>query len=573
MIKKFIGYYKPHRKLFWWDLFFATLSAVITLILPLMIRKITGDYVLRPAEEALRQILWMAAGMAALIAMEVYCNYFTAYYGHIMGAKMEYTMRHELFEHYQRLSFSFYDNQKVGQLMSRIGNDLFDITELAHHGPEDLMISIVKLLGGLAIMMSVNWRLALVALLLLPIMVLYASKCNKKMRAAFKQNREKIAEFNAGMEDHLAGIRVVKSFANEEVEVEKFRRINDGILKSKSFAYRWMGIFHSGMGAFTTFVTVAVLVAGALLISQNALLAVDLITFMLYVNNFVEPVRKLINFTEQFQNGATAFGRFQEMMEVVPEIEEEKDAKEPPRFKGEVAFEEVSFHYPHHEKSVLSKVTLKAKAGEYLALVGESGAGKTTLCNLIPRFYEVSGGRITIDGEDIRRFTLKGLRSQIGMVQQDVYLFAGTVMENIRYGRPDASKEEIMEAARKANAHDFIMALPNGYDTDIGQRGVKLSGGQKQRLSIARVFLKDPPILIFDEATSALDNESERVVQESLERLAKDRTTFVIAHRLTTIRNAQRILVLTEEGIAEEGSHQQLLEKGGIYADLYQMYQ
>lgn len=572
MIKKFIGYYKPHRKLFWADMFFATLSAAITLIIPLMVRKITGDYILRPQDEALRLILWMAAGMAALIGLEIYCTYFTAFYGHIMGAKMEYSMREELFSHYQRLSFSFYDNQKVGQLMSRIGNDLFDITELAHHGPEDLMISVVKLLGGLGIMMSVNWRLALVALLLLPPMVLYAAKCNKKMRKAFKQNRERVAEFNGAMEDNLAGIRVVKSFANEGLEEEKFRHTNDAILESKSYAYRWMGVFHSGLGAFTTLITVAVLVAGALMISRGLMAAVDLITFMLYINNFVEPVRKLINFTEQFQNGATAFGRFREMMEIEPEIRDLPDAKEPPRFKGEVAFRDVSFHYPDHEKQVLSKVSLSVKAGEYVALVGESGAGKTTLCNLIPRFYEVSGGAITIDGEDIRRYTMKGLRDQIGMVQQDVYLFAGTVLENIRYGRPEATEEEIIAAAKRANAHEFIMSLPNGYHTDIGQRGVKLSGGQKQRLSIARVFLKDPPILIFDEATSALDNESERVVQESLEALAKDRTTFVIAHRLTTIRNAGRILVLTEEGIAEEGSHDELLQKGGIYADLYKMY-
>ena len=572
MIKKFIGYYKPHRKLFWADMFFATLSAAITLIIPLMVRKITGDYILRPQDEALRLILWMAAGMAALIGLEIYCTYFTAYYGHIMGAKMEYSMREELFSHYQRLSFSFYDNQKVGQLMSRIGNDLFDITELAHHGPEDLMISVVKLLGGLGIMMSVNWRLALVALLLLPPMVLYAAKCNKKMRKAFKQNRERVAEFNGAMEDNLAGIRVVKSFANEGLEEKKFRHTNDAILESKSYAYRWMGVFHSGLGAFTTLITVAVLVAGALMISRGLMAAVDLITFMLYINNFVEPVRKLINFTEQFQNGATAFGRFCEMMEIEPEIRDLPDAKEPPRFKGEVAFRDVSFHYPDHEKQVLSKVSLSVKAGEYVALVGESGAGKTTLCNLIPRFYEVSGGAITIDGEDIRRYTMKGLRDQIGMVQQDVYLFAGTVLENIRYGRPEATEEEIIAAAKRANAHEFIMSLPNGYHTDIGQRGVKLSGGQKQRLSIARVFLKDPPILIFDEATSALDNESERVVQESLEALAKDRTTFVIAHRLTTIRNAGRILVLTEEGIAEEGSHDELLQKGGIYADLYKMY-
>ena len=571
MIKKFLPYYKPHKKLFWADMFFAVLSASTALVLPLMVRRITGDFVLRGGSEALRMILIYAAGMLALIALEAYCNFFTAYYGHVMGAKMECSMRERLFCHYQDLSFSFYDNQKVGHLMSRIGNDLFDIAELAHHGPEDLFISAIKLLGSLVIMAMVNWKLAIVALLILPPMILYAASCNRRMRTAFKQNRVRIAEFNAQMEDTLAGIRVVKSFANEQEEIGKFRAVNDHLLDAKRYAYRSMGLFHSGLGAFTTFITVAVIVAGAILISQNQLTATDLITFMLYINNFTEPVRKLINFTEQFQNGATAFARYQEMLEVQVEIEDLPDAKEPSRFKGEVAFKDVTFHYPEHEKRVLSKVSLSVRAGEYVALVGESGAGKSTLCSLIPRFYEVTDGAILIDGGDIRSYTLKGLRDQIGMVQQDVYLFAGTVMENIRYGRPDASDEEIVEAAKKANAHEFIMGLPNGYDTDIGQRGIKLSGGQKQRLSIARVFLKNPPILIFDEATSALDNESERVVQESLEKLAKNRTTFVIAHRLSTIRNAERILVLTEEGIAEEGSHQELLAQNGIYAELYNM--
>ena len=569
MIKKFISYYKPHWKLFWADMFFATLGGGIALVIPLLVRLITGDIIHRP--DALKWILIIAAAMVGLIALEAYCSYFTANYGHVMGAKMEYTMRAELFEHYQKLSFSFYDNQKVGHLMSRIGNDLFDIAELAHHGPEDIFISLMKLVGSLIIMMSLNWKLGVVALLILPIMILFAAKCNIKMRSAFKRSREKISEFNAGMEDNLSGIRVVKSFANEGEESKKFAVVNDGLLDAKKFAYRNMGIFHSGLGAFTTFITIAVLVAGAILITYGQLTATDLVTFVLYINNFTEPVRKLINFTEQFQNGATAFGRFREMMEVPIEIVDETDAIAPPRFEGNVSFEDVSFHYPEHEKVVLSKVTLDVRAGEYIALVGESGAGKSTLCNLIPRFYEVSDGTIKIDGEDIRRYTLKGLRDQIGMVQQDVYLFAGTVMENIRYGRPDATEEEIIEAAKKANAHEFILSLPNGYHTDIGQRGIKLSGGQKQRLSIARVFLKNPPILIFDEATSAVDNESERVVQESLEVLAKDRTTFVIAHRLSTIRNADRILVLTEEGIAEQGSHAELLEKNGIYAELYNM--
>ncbi len=569
MIKKFISYYKPHWKLFWADMFFATLGGGIALIIPLLVRFITGDVINRP--DALQWILGIAVVMVALIALEAYCTYFTANYGHVMGAKMEYTMRAELFEHYQKLSFSFYDNQKVGHLMSRIGNDLFDIAELAHHGPEDLFISLMKLVGSLIIMMSLNWKLGVAALLILPIMILFAAKCNRRMRAAFKRSREKISEFNAGMEDNLSGIRVVKSFANENEEGKKFAVVNDGLLDAKKFAYKSMGIFHSGLGAFTTFITIAVLVVGAILITYNQLTATDLVTFVLYINNFTEPVRKLINFTEQFQNGATAFGRFREMMEVPIEIVDQEGAVEPPRFEGAVEFRDVSFHYPEHEKTVLSQVSLQVDPGEYIALVGESGAGKSTLCNLIPRFYEVSDGAILIDGEDIRNYTLKGLRDQIGMVQQDVYLFAGTVMENIRYGRPDATEEEIIEAAKKANAHEFITSLPNGYHTDIGQRGIKLSGGQKQRLSIARVFLKNPPILIFDEATSALDNESERVVQESLETLAKDRTTFVIAHRLSTIRNAKRILVLTEEGIAEQGSHKELLAKNGIYAELYNM--
>ncbi len=571
MIKEFLRYYKPHRKLFWADMFFAVLSAVVALVIPLMVRKITGDYALLPPAAALKGILMMAAAMAVLVAIEAYCNYFTAYYGHVMGAKMEYTMRDDLFLHYQDLSFSFYDNEKVGQLMSRIGNDLFDIAELAHHGPEDLIISIIKLGGSMMIMMMVSWKLALVALLILPLMILYAGWCNGRMRMAFKQNRVRLAEFNAGMEDTLSGIRVVKSFANEGEEIRKFRANNGRILESKRNAYHNMGVFHAGLGAFTTFITVAVLVVGGVFLSRGSLSVTDLITFLLYINNFTEPVRKLINFTEQFQNGATAFSRFREMMEVPVEIADTPDAQDPPRFRGTVCFRGVSFHYPDHEKTVLSHVNLTVRAGEYVALVGESGAGKSTLCNLIPRFYEVTAGAILIDGTDIRRYRVHGLREQIGMVQQEVYLFAGSVMENIRYGRPGASEAEVIEAARKANAHEFIMALPQGYETDIGQRGIKLSGGQKQRLSIARVFLKNPPILIFDEATSALDNESERVVQESLEKLAANRTTFVIAHRLSTIRGAERILVLTDEGVAEEGTHQQLLERDGIYAGLYHL--
>ncbi len=569
--KKFFSYYKPYKRLFLADMFFACLGAAVTLILPLIIRYITNDVIVREPNQALRTILVLAGVMVAMILLECYCNFFIAYYGHMMGARMEYNMRNEIFSHYQKLSFSFYDNQKVGQLMSRVTNDLFEISELFHHGPEDIVISIIKMFGSLAILLTINGKLALVAFAIIPVMLVYAAYFNVKMKQAFKRNRARIADINAQIEDNLSGIRVVKSFANEEIEMKKFTLGNDRFLESKKDSYRYMGSYHAGLGAFTTFINIAVIVAGALFITRNIIEVTDLITFLLYINNFTEPVKKLINFTEQFQNGASGYERFLEILAVHPDIVDRPDAKELRDVKGDIVFEHVGFQYEDTQEEVLADINLKVDAGRYIALVGSSGAGKSTLCSLIPRFYDVSHGVIRIDGIDIRDVTLKSLRENIGIVQQDVYLFAGTVMDNIRYGKPDATEAEIVAAAQNANAHEFIMGLPEGYDTYIGQRGIKLSGGQKQRLSIARVFLKNPPILIFDEATSALDNESEKVVQDSLEKLAKNRTTFVIAHRLSTIRNAERILVLTEEGIAEEGTHRELLEKQGIYAGLYQM--
>ncbi|MCX4270100.1 MAG: ABC transporter ATP-binding protein [Lachnospiraceae bacterium] len=569
--KRFFGYYKPYKRVFAADLFFAFLGAAVTLIIPLIVRYITGTVLAREASEALRAIIPLGALMIGLVILECYCNYFIAYYGHVMGTKMEANMRSEIFEHYQKLSFSFYDEQKVGQLMSRVTTDLFDISELFHHGPEDIVISFIKLIGSFVILLSVNWRLALTAFAFIPVMVVFAGYYNIRMKRAFKQNRARIADINAQIEDNLSGIRVVKSFANEEIEKGKFEIGNENFIKSKKNSYRYMGIYHAGLGAFTTMIQILVILAGAVWIVKGGVTVTDLVTFLLYINNFTEPVRKLINFTEQFQNGASGYERFLEILSVEPDIQDRKGAKEMTDVKGKIAFEQVSFHYEEHTEEVLRNINIEVQPGEYIALVGSSGAGKSTLCSLIPRFYEVSEGAVKIDGTDVRDFTMQSLRKNIGIVQQDVYLFAGSVMENIRYGRPDASEEEVIMAAKHANAHEFIMGLPDGYQTYIGQRGIKLSGGQKQRLSIARVFLKNPPILIFDEATSALDNESEKVVQDSLERLAANRTTFVIAHRLSTIRNAGRILVLTEEGIVESGTHLELLERGGVYAGLYNM--
>ncbi len=571
-LKKMMTYYRPYRKIFWADMFFAILDAAVALSIPLIIRYITSKVVFMEPDQALHKIIMLGITMVFMVAVGCYSKFFICNYGHVMGAKIEYDMRAEIFGHFQKLSFSFYDEEKVGQLMSRITSDLFDISELMHHGPENIVISMLKILGAFVILLNISPRLTVAAFLMIPFMIVYAYFVNRHMRKAFRQNRIKIAEINAQIEDNLSGIRVVKSFANEDIEQKKFRVGNEGFLNAKRNSYHYMGAFQAGLGSFTTLIQVCVIVAGTYFIMHGSVDVNDLITFILYISVFTDPIRTLIDFTEQFQNGYSGFERFMEIMSIEPDIEDSEDAIEAPALKGDICFQDVSFAYNDSTPEVLSHVSMNVPAGSYMALVGSSGAGKTTLCSLIPRFYEVTSGRITIDGMDIRKMTLKSLRNQIGIVQQDVYLFAGSVYENILYGKPDATEEEVYQAAKNANAHEFIMSLPEGYQTDIGQRGIKLSGGQKQRLSIARVFLKNPPILIFDEATSALDNESERVVQESLEHLAKNRTTFVIAHRLSTIRNAEKILVLTEDGIAEQGTHEELLANGGIYEKLYHMH-
>lgn len=568
--KKFLSFYKPYKGLFAADMCCAFIAALISLISPLIVRYITNDLLVNyPINEVLKQIGWIGAVMLLLAFFQFLCNYFITYQGHMMGAKMEYDMRNEIFDHYQKLSFNFFDDQKTGQLMSRITNDLFDITELCHHGPEDLILSVIKIIGAFVILLSINVRLTLIVFAFIPLMVIFAMFMRKRMRRAFGKNREKIADINARIEDNLSGIRVVKSFANEELEIEKFEEGNHRFLDSKRNSYFNMANFHSGLNLFISLINLAVVIGGGLFIAKEVINLGDLITYLLYINILIEPIQKLINFTEQFQNGISGFDRFMDIMEIEPDIVDTKGAKELKNVKGQITFDHVSFKYHDSIQEVFRDIDLKVEAGEYIALVGSSGVGKTTMCSLIPRFYEATEGDILIDGVNIKDIKLKSLRKNIGVVQQDVYLFAGTIMDNIRYGQMNATKEEIIAAAKAANAHDFIMELPDGYDTYIGQRGIKLSGGQKQRLSIARVFLKNPPILIFDEATSALDNESEKVVQESLEKLAKNRTTFVIAHRLTTIRNAKNIIVLTEAGIKERGTHEELLQKNGIYKSLY----
>lgn len=570
-LKKMISYYKPYKRVFFADTFFAIIASIVALIIPLVVRYITSTVVHMNPQQAFKQILYIAIAVFVLIIIQIYCNYFISNYGHVMGAKIEYDMRAEIFAHFQKMPFSFFDDQKVGQLMSRITSDLFDITELLHHGPENVTISVIKIIGALCILLSIDKKLTLAAFALVPFMIVYAYFFNKKMKQTFRINRKKIAAINEQIEDNLSGIRVVKSFANEQLENEKFEIGNKAFLEAKKNNYKYMGGYNAGLIGFNTMINLVVIVAGGIMFTKNMVNVTDFVTFLLYINIFTDPVKTLIDFTEQFQNGYSGYERFRQILDMEPEIKDKEGAKELTNVVGNIKFDDVSFRYNDNDHRVLKHINLEIPAGSYIALVGSSGAGKTTLCNLIPRFYDVTKGSISIDDEDIRNVKLKSLRNNIGMVQQDVYLFAGTIYENIKYGKPTATKEEVIAAAKEANAYDFIMSLPNGFDTDIGQRGIKLSGGQKQRLSIARVFLKNPPILIFDEATSALDNESEKVVQESMEKLAKNRTTLVIAHRLSTIRNAEKILVLTENGIEEQGTHNELINKKGIYYDLYNM--
>ena len=570
-VRKFFSYYRPYLGLFSADMACAVIASAAMLAIPLCVRYITANLLQVGSTDALHQIYMMGGIMLGLIGIYTACRAFIDYQGHVMGALMERDMRSELFDHYQKLSFKFYDEHKTGQLMTRISHDTFDLAELYHHGPEDAIISFLNFIGAFVILMSINAKLALIAFLFVPVMGIYGFYKAKKMYAALKKSSDKIGDINAQVEDTLAGIRVVKSFTNEELEKKKFASENNQFLENRRKGYKAEAYFYDGLVSFTQLMTVAIVIFGAASIVKGSMDLADLLTFLLYIVILIEPIQRLGNFIRLYQQGVTGFNRFMDVLEVEPDIQEAPNAEELDQVRGEIEFNAVSFKYREGYDHVLKNISLKINVGEYVALVGFSGVGKTTLCSLIPRFYEASEGKILVDGRDIKSLKLTSLRKNIGLVQQDIYLFAGTVLENIRYGKPDATEGEIIAAAKQANAHDFIMTLPNGYSTDIGQRGVKLSGGQKQRLSIARVFLKNPSIIIFDEATSSLDNESERAVQNSIERLMKNRTTLVIAHRLSTIRNAQRILVLTDKGIEEQGTHEELIALDKTYASLYNM--
>ena len=567
-LKLLAGYYKPYKGLFLADLFFAVLGAAVTLVIPLLVRYVMNSVGEMSLSEAKIAILKIGLIMIGLILVQLGSRFFITYYGHMMGAYIEHDMRNEIFSHYQKLSFAFYDNQKVGHLLSRITNDLFDISELLHHGPEDIVISVIKLIGAMIILLNVNWKMSLICLAIVVVMLFYALIYNRRMKHAFKENRARIADINSQIEDSLAGIRVVKSFGNEQREMEKFARGNDRFVAAKRLSYRYMAGYHSGMDAFTTLITVASLIAGAFFLTDGSLEVTDLVTFLLYINNFTEPVTKLVNFTEQFQNGYSGYDRFLEMMAIAPDIEDAPDAVSIDKAKGDIEFKEVSFSYEDHNEEVLSHVNLEVKPGDYVALVGTSGAGKTTLCSLIPRFYDVSSGEILLDGTDIRKIRLEDLRRQIGIVQQDVYLFAGTILENIRYGKPDATDEEVIRAAKAANAHDFIMEMPEDYDTDIGQRGVKLSGGQKQRLSIARAIARDPEIFIFDDSFSALDFKTDKTLRQALKEHTGNATTIIVAQRISTILGADQILVLDEGRMAGLGTHRELMKNCEVYRQI-----
>ena len=570
-LKKFIHYYGPYKTVFFIDLLCAAIISLVDLAYPQILRSATKTLFTQDKAIILQALPWIAIGLFMMYVIQSFCKYYVSCQGHIMGAKMERDMRQELFEHYEELSFSYYSQNNSGQMMSKLVSDLFDISEFAHHGPENLFISLVKIVGSFIFLFLINKKLALPLIVLVILMFLFSFRQNQKMQRTFMENRKKIGDVNASLQDTLSGIRVVQSFTNEEIEKEQFQKSNHAFLVSKKDNYRCMGEFMSSNLFFQGMMYLVTLVYGGYLIANNEMSAADLAMYALYIGIFISPIQILVELMEMMQKGLSGFRRFLDVMETEPEIQDAPDAVELKDVKGRVCYEDVSFHYSDDETTVLSHVSIEIPAGKSVALVGPSGGGKTTICSLLPRFYDVTGGRVTVDGQDIRSLTLKSLRSQIGVVQQDVYLFSGSIRDNIAYGKPDATEEEIIEAAKCANIHDFIMELPDQYDTFVGERGARLSGGQKQRISIARVFLKNPPILILDEATSALDNESERWIQHSLEELSKNRTTITIAHRLSTIKNADEIIVITENGIAERGTHETLLEKNGIYAGYYNM--
>ncbi|RGF71133.1 ABC transporter ATP-binding protein [Ruminococcus sp. AF32-2AC] len=570
-LKKFIHYYGPYKTVFFIDLLCAAIISLVDLAYPQILRSATKTLFTQDKAIILQALPWIAIGLFMMYVIQSFCKYYVSCQGHIMGAKMERDMRQELFEHYEELSFSYYSQNNSGQMMSKLVSDLFDISEFAHHGPENLFISLVKIVGSFIFLFLINKKLALPLIVLVILMFLFSFRQNQKMQRTFMENRKKIGDVNESLQDTLSGIRVVQSFTNEEIEKNKFQKSNHAFLVSKKDNYRCMGEFMSSNLFFQGMMYLVTLVYGGYLIANNEMSAADLAMYALYIGIFISPIQILVELMEMMQKGLSGFRRFLDVMETEPEIQDAPDAVELKDVKGRVCYEDVSFHYSDDETTVLSHVSIEIPAGKSVALVGPSGGGKTTICSLLPRFYDVTGGRVTVDGQDIRSLTLKSLRSQIGVVQQDVYLFSGSIRDNIAYGKPDATEEEIIEAAKCANIHDFIMELPDQYDTFVGERGARLSGGQKQRISIARVFLKNPPILILDEATSALDNESERWIQHSLEELSKNRTTITIAHRLSTIKNADEIIVITENGIAERGTHETLLEKNGIYAGYYNM--
>ncbi len=570
ILNRFVRYYKPYRLLFYTDMLCAVIVSVVDLSFPQILNHLSKNVFTQGREVILHSIGFFGAALLTLYIIRYFCQYFITCWGHIMGARMEADMRRDLFTHYQRLSFSYYDQNNTGELMSRLVNDLFDISELAHHGPENIFISFLKIIGSFVLLMLLNVPMTLILLAVTAIMVIFSIQRNLKMKAVFLDNRVKIAKVNTSLQDSLAGIRVVKSFANEEAEKMKFRKSNQDFLASKAGSYKMMGGYFAWNSFFSGLLYIVVIVSGGLSIAGGSLTLTELVIYLLYINIFVQPLEVLVNFTEQFQKGFAGFKRFEEIMETKPDIIEKPNALPLENVKGEIEFSNVSFRY-NLDDDVLQNVSIRIPTGRKVALVGPSGGGKTTLCSLLPRFYDVTEGTITIDGNDIRDITLESLRNTIGIVQQDVYMFSGTIKENIAYGKANASDQEIIEAARSANIHEFIMSLGLGYDTFVGERGVRLSGGQKQRLSIARVFLKNPPILILDEATSALDNESERYIQESLSKLSHNRTTIIIAHRLSTIKNADEIIVITDEGIQERGTHRQLINLDGIYARYYNM--